>query len=355
MNAPGRNILQRVLQNRSFFVGKLIQALLALACAVALIAALHQNTLLLTALLGSATSIILIRSRHQPADLIPFIVGALLGPGMEIIVIRFGAWSYAHPSVAGIPVWLPMLWGLTAFFLMKISGLLQELVWSKKDEGILLPVGVPFDDVQPNGKQDPISDKHEGEDKGDRASCNVRSELDVSAFGTDVSEDRNASDKDRKEELDELCHVIEEHRPKFCVHRAAEAVVETHGNQSGEEDIEVQNAREQEYRTSGGWSEYRPAARYCEPNEHFPAERQRRNSDYSVDGTGNRDDQPCVPGREGRSLATSTVADKHPAATKNDCVARSQPKDEKQCVQWIPNHLSTPVLSECPVADTKLV
>ena len=35
---------------------------------------------------------------------------AVLGPAGEIAVLATDAFDYAHPDVAGIPIWLPVLW-----------------------------------------------------------------------------------------------------------------------------------------------------------------------------------------------------------------------------------------------------
>jgi len=35
---------------------------------------------------------------------------AVLGPAAEIAILQTGAFDYAHPDVAGIPIWLPALW-----------------------------------------------------------------------------------------------------------------------------------------------------------------------------------------------------------------------------------------------------
>jgi len=35
---------------------------------------------------------------------------AVLGPAGEIVILGTGAFDYAHPDVAGIPIWLPALW-----------------------------------------------------------------------------------------------------------------------------------------------------------------------------------------------------------------------------------------------------
>ncbi len=43
-------------------------------------------------------------------DLVYALAAALLGPLGEIAILGTGAFDYAHPDVAGIPMWLPALW-----------------------------------------------------------------------------------------------------------------------------------------------------------------------------------------------------------------------------------------------------
>jgi Protein of unknown function (DUF2878) len=45
-----------------------------------------------------------------PGDWAYALTGAVLGPAAEIAILQTGAFEYAHPDVAGIPVWLPALW-----------------------------------------------------------------------------------------------------------------------------------------------------------------------------------------------------------------------------------------------------
>jgi uncharacterized membrane protein YoaT (DUF817 family) len=68
-----------------------------------------------------AFGLVLFHSKRKRSDMIAFLVGMVLGPTMEIIIIHYGAWQYANPSAAGIPMWLPLLWGLTSIFLLKIT------------------------------------------------------------------------------------------------------------------------------------------------------------------------------------------------------------------------------------------
>jgi len=42
-----------------------------------------------------------------------FIVAAIAGPIGEAIVSRSGLWTYYGSTVFGVPVWLPLAWGIT--------------------------------------------------------------------------------------------------------------------------------------------------------------------------------------------------------------------------------------------------
>jgi Protein of unknown function (DUF2878) len=100
---------------------KLFLALCALAVAVAVIALFYRENAIIFCILGVAAFVALQLAGWQASAVVPFTVGMVLGPGMEVILIRAGAWTYADPSFAGIPVWLPLLWALTALALTRMS------------------------------------------------------------------------------------------------------------------------------------------------------------------------------------------------------------------------------------------
>ena len=54
------------------------------------------------------------------AYLYVFGVAGVGGSVAEVIAIHAGAWSYAVPQFAEIPVWLPVLWGLAGMFVVKV-------------------------------------------------------------------------------------------------------------------------------------------------------------------------------------------------------------------------------------------
>ncbi|MEK6888083.1 MAG: hypothetical protein AABX14_04005 [Candidatus Aenigmatarchaeota archaeon] len=83
---------------------------------------LYENTPLLT-----VTLIILwcfgIYFWHKKRDIILFVSGAIFGPLAETVAIHFGAWSYANPTLLGIPLWLPFGWGITIVMIVRFAEL----------------------------------------------------------------------------------------------------------------------------------------------------------------------------------------------------------------------------------------
>lgn len=97
-----------------------------LAFAVAVIAFFKENNLVIFGVLAVIVGLVFVRPSFEKRDLAALFVGGFVGPCMEIILIRAGVWSYAHPTAAGIPVWLPLLWALSAFFFSRVT------VWAKR-------------------------------------------------------------------------------------------------------------------------------------------------------------------------------------------------------------------------------
>lgn len=50
-----------------------------------------------------------------------FVVVGILGAAVEVVTIHFGAWTYARPQALGIPVWLPVLWGIAGVTVVRIE------------------------------------------------------------------------------------------------------------------------------------------------------------------------------------------------------------------------------------------
>ncbi|NIP40571.1 MAG: DUF2878 family protein [Candidatus Aenigmarchaeota archaeon] len=93
---------------------------------VTLIILFYTNNLLLTALLIIAW-LVGIRFWHKKHDIYFFVAGAVIGSIAEIICIYFGVWQYANPTFLGIPMWLPIVWGLAAMLIKRTGETLAKI------------------------------------------------------------------------------------------------------------------------------------------------------------------------------------------------------------------------------------
>ena len=93
---------------------------------IMLISLLYNYNILL---LGATFIIILIANRfwYKPYELYFLIAGAVVGPVAEIISIYFGAWAYTNPTILGIPIWLPLAWGLATMLIKRIAEIFVKI------------------------------------------------------------------------------------------------------------------------------------------------------------------------------------------------------------------------------------
>ncbi len=66
---------------------------------------------------------------HSRSDVLFFSLAAVMGPLGESVAVHLGAWQYTLPW-AGIPLWLPLGWGVAALYLKKTS----EVLLGEADE-----------------------------------------------------------------------------------------------------------------------------------------------------------------------------------------------------------------------------
>jgi hypothetical protein len=112
MNKP---VLKEFLTEISLFViGTLVVSLF------------YRGPLVVTVLLVIGGAVAL-KMWHEKDDVYFLLVGAFLGPLVEIICVSFGAWEYATPHLFGIPAWLFPAWGLFAILVRRIAGTLKKL------------------------------------------------------------------------------------------------------------------------------------------------------------------------------------------------------------------------------------
>ena len=94
---------------------------IALFCAgITMIFLFYYRNTLLTLLLAIAWTIGLV-FWHEKHDVLFFVVAAIVGPLAEIVCVHFGVWSYKNPSFLGIPMWLPLAWGLSIMVIKRIA------------------------------------------------------------------------------------------------------------------------------------------------------------------------------------------------------------------------------------------
>ncbi|MBI4173970.1 MAG: DUF2878 family protein [Candidatus Aenigmarchaeota archaeon] len=99
---------------------------LAFVLGVTLVSLLYRQSLLLAFLLAFMAAATL-GTWRRAEEFYLFLSGAILGSLAEMAAVSFGAWQYAAPDIAGIPLWLPMLWGLAFIFCARLAGLIHRL------------------------------------------------------------------------------------------------------------------------------------------------------------------------------------------------------------------------------------
>lgn len=105
---------------------RLVSSLLVYPVGILCLATLYRQSLLLAAVLvGLAVIVVLIAPRE--GDVVVLLGGAVLGPIAEIVAVRFGAWSYHTPDFLGVPIWLPIAWGLATLIIKRIGEGVLEL------------------------------------------------------------------------------------------------------------------------------------------------------------------------------------------------------------------------------------
>ena len=100
---------------------ELIYEAVGFSTGIAMISLFWRNNLLLLSLLA-LVSLTGMKKWYKRRDVYLFITGAVIGPIGEIVCIHFGVWQYANPTFLGIPVWLPLVWGLAVMLVKRIAG-----------------------------------------------------------------------------------------------------------------------------------------------------------------------------------------------------------------------------------------
>ena len=93
-----------------------------------LLVAAYLSTVWLAEVPGLVTTLLLVllaaRLVRWPVrgDWAYALAGGLAGPAAEILIAATGAFDYADPDFAGIPMWLPALWANGGLFIRRLLG-----------------------------------------------------------------------------------------------------------------------------------------------------------------------------------------------------------------------------------------
>jgi len=105
----------------------MVDALLALLSLV-FVSFLWSSPFFLSLALLAISATIILAGRRRLHDTLFFLAAGIWGALAEAIAVNFGgAWSYPMPHYAGIPIWLPILWGIAGVFLIRLSDTVTEL------------------------------------------------------------------------------------------------------------------------------------------------------------------------------------------------------------------------------------
>jgi hypothetical protein len=73
-------------------------------------------------------SVLMLAVEYTKTAIFLYIIVAILGPLAEVVAIISGVWVYTEPQIMGIPLWLPLVWGNSALFILRIHAFLKECI-----------------------------------------------------------------------------------------------------------------------------------------------------------------------------------------------------------------------------------
>ena len=104
--------------------GKLVLEYLLLAMAYISILLFHATPYLLS--LGLLLLVALRLSIfHRPWDVLVFLIGACLGPTLELLLTSLNLYFFTEPDFLGMPYWLPLLFGVAMLAMRRLAWVLE--------------------------------------------------------------------------------------------------------------------------------------------------------------------------------------------------------------------------------------
>jgi uncharacterized membrane protein YoaT (DUF817 family) len=95
-----------------------VLAVVSIVVVIILIALFWEDNFVLTLFVAVYTAFLL-KFWHAIEDLRCFIFVVIVGTASEIVSVSFGAWTYNNPTFLGIPIWLPLTWGVASLCLRR--------------------------------------------------------------------------------------------------------------------------------------------------------------------------------------------------------------------------------------------
>lgn len=96
------------------------------------VALLWENQLAVLASL-SIIAVLLLFLRAKKRDLVFFVFTGFSGAAAEAIGVYFGAWTYTNSMFLGLPVWLPILWGVAGLYINITYDTVNEIAENYSD------------------------------------------------------------------------------------------------------------------------------------------------------------------------------------------------------------------------------
>ena len=103
-----------------------IIGLVVLISEILLLYYLWENNTILTILLSAISFLVLINFSNMQERILYFAC-FFLGPAFDLILVPRGVWTYANPSIFGVPIWLPVTYGLGAVMIVKIATAVSKM------------------------------------------------------------------------------------------------------------------------------------------------------------------------------------------------------------------------------------
>lgn len=85
-----------------------------------------RNSFLLAIILLIIGVLMLLIEKNRNSILV-YIAAGIGGAITEMVAIYAGVWVYTEPTIAGVPIWLPLLWGAAALYILRLKVFLDTI------------------------------------------------------------------------------------------------------------------------------------------------------------------------------------------------------------------------------------